>query len=186
MANKVYVTNRSVGLVVYNIPDMSIRREFNPNETKEVLVEEIKKLSYQPGGKDLIENFLYVHDDSVINEIGMEPEQEYYISNPAQVAELIKNGSLDEFLDCLDFAPQGVIDLVKKISVELPIADYNKRKALKDKLGFDIDGAIAIAEEEKKEDTKVEEKKTRRVNNSTANTKGRRTSGSKYKVVDKK
>ena len=54
----------------------------------------------------------------------------------------MKEGSLDEFLDCLDFAPVGVIDLIKRYAVALPLNDYNKRKAIKDKLGYDIDAAI--------------------------------------------
>jgi len=36
-------------------------------------------------------------------------------------------GSLDEFLDCLDFAPEGVKDLIKTLSVELPLNDVSKR-----------------------------------------------------------
>jgi hypothetical protein len=54
----------------------------------------------------------------------------------------MKEGSLDEFLDCLDFAPVGVIDLIKRYAVALPLNDHNKRKAIKDKLGYDIDAAI--------------------------------------------
>jgi hypothetical protein len=54
----------------------------------------------------------------------------------------MEEGTLDEFLDCLDFAPIGVIDLIKRYAVALPLSDYNKRKAIKDKLGYDVDAAI--------------------------------------------
>jgi len=39
----------------------------------------------------------------------------------------MKTGSLDEFLDCLDFAPEGVTDLIKTLAVELPLNDVAKR-----------------------------------------------------------
>jgi hypothetical protein len=45
----------------------------------------------------------------------------------ADVKELILNGSLDAWKDALDFAPAGVIDLIKDFSVKLPLTDYNKR-----------------------------------------------------------
>ena len=68
------------------------------------------------------------------------------------VAELLKYGSLDVFLDALDFAPAGVIDLIKDLSIKLPLMDINKRKALKAKTGLDVDAAIKHIEEDKDQD----------------------------------
>jgi hypothetical protein len=59
----------------------------------------------------------------------------------------MKTGSLDEFLDCLDFAPEGVKDLIKNLSVELPLNDVAKREAIFNKLGFNVDNAIRIKRE---------------------------------------
>ena len=50
------------------------------------------------------------------------------------VIDALNNATLDEFLDILDFAPQGVIDLIKKLSIEIPMVDIAKRKALKEKI----------------------------------------------------
>ena len=89
-------------------------------------------------------------------------------------------------MDCLDFAPIGVLDLVKDISTKLPLTDYDKRKALKEKLGFDIDKAIANIEAEAADDGEGgfhEVSKTRRVKPAeSAEAPARRTQG-KYKVV---
>ena len=52
------VTNRSAGMVVYNIPEEGIRREFMPGETKKIKFEELEKLAYLSGGRTLMENFL--------------------------------------------------------------------------------------------------------------------------------
>lgn len=184
--NKIYnVKNRSSSVVVYNIPEDGIRREFAPGETKRISFQELEKLTYQPGGKVVLNSYLQVTDAEVQEELNIEAEPEYFMDE-AQVVNLLKNGSLDEFLDCLDFAPVGVLDLVKDISTKLPLTDYEKRKALKDKLGFDIDRAIANIEAEAADDGEGvfhEVGKTRRVQPQTANNPARRTAG-KYKIVN--
>lgn len=58
------------------------------------------------------------------------------------IIKLMQTGSIDEFLDCLDFAPPGVIDLIKKLSVSLPMTDFQKVNALKAKTGFDASAAL--------------------------------------------
>ena len=73
----------------------------------------------------------------------------------ADVAKLITSGSLDAFLDALDFAPIGVIDLIKKLSITIPMVDIQKRKALKEKTGFDVEAALKHNEEDKEDDQKT-------------------------------
>lgn len=146
MAEIVYnVKNRSTSRVGYAIPEDNIRRTFAPGETKRITHDELMKLSYQPGGREMMVHFLQIQSDKELNELNIKAQPEYYMSEQ-QVVELLKNGSIEAFLDCLDFAPIGVIDLVKKLSVSLPLTDMNKRKALKDKTGFDVDKAISMAE----------------------------------------
>jgi hypothetical protein len=95
--------------------------------------------------------------------------------------ELLKAGTQDEFLDCLDYAPVGVIDLIKKFAVSLPLTDYDKRQALKAKTGFDVDEAIKNQNAEK-----TEEEGTNTTTSATTEIPaGRRTSGSKYNVVSR-
>jgi len=53
-------------------------------------------------------------------------------------------GTLDQFLDCLDFAPEAIKESIKDIAVELPLNDIMKRDAIRDKLGFDVSRAIEI------------------------------------------
>jgi hypothetical protein len=71
-------------------------------------------------------NFLQITDENVTNDLNIRTENEYYMSEE-QIIELLREGSLDAFLDCLDYAPVGVIDLVKKYSVSLPLNDVEKR-----------------------------------------------------------
>ena len=105
-----------------------------------------------------------------------------------QIRELLLRGSLDAFLDALDFAPLGVIDLIKSMAVSLPLTDLNKRKALKEKTGFDVDSALRHLEEEKaeeNEDRVVPSAPERRVKTDTAPAAPGRRTNSNYKVVNK-
>lgn len=178
------VKNRSTSVVVYRIPESNLRREWAPGEVKRIPFGELEKLTYQPGGRELIANFLQIMENEVTDDLNVHREPEYNMSEE-QVRDLILNGSIDAFLDALDFAPLGVIDLIKTMSVQLPITDMAKREALKAKTGFDVDKAIendrASKEDSKKETIAADKPVERRVTESAP--AGRRTSGNAYKVV---
>ena len=180
------VKNRSASRIVYRIPELGIRREFSPTETKRISFEELEKLSYQPGGLAMMTNFLQIQDAPAVNQLRIRTEPEYHMSEQ-QIVELIKTGSLDAFLDCLDFAPVGVMDLVKKYAVSVPLADYEKRKALKEKTGFDVDAALKNIAAEQAEDAAKATLTQRRIQpvDETPVNPGRRTSGSNYKVTSR-
>ena len=184
--NKMYIVkNRSASRVFYKIPEENIRREFNPGETKRISFEELEKLSYQSGGRELMANFLQIQSEEATANLGIHTEPEYNMTEE-QIINLIKTGSLDAFLDCLDFAPTGVIDLLKQYAVSVPLNDYEKRQALKDKTGFDVDTAIKNIEAERAEDNNntITPAASRRVQ-PTAEATGRRTAGTNYKIVSK-
>lgn len=184
--NKMYtIKNRSAATCIYKVPELHVRREFAPGQSLKVTEDEIEKLLYQPGGRSLVEQYLQICDEEIIKNYEINAEPEYNMSEK-DVVELINNGSLDEFMDALDFAPAGVIDLIKTFAISLPMNDSNKRKALKEKTGFDVEASLRHIEEDREEaGEKAEpEKKTRRVNKSTSS--GRRTAPKKYEVVDKK
>lgn len=144
----VKVLNRDNGAVVYEIPEMNgLKRVYQAGETKEVTFEELEKLSYIPGGMPLLKDSLVILNNNEAIKIllgHVEPEYSY---SREDIINLMKNGSLEEFLDCLDFAPQGVKDLIKTLSVELPLNDVAKREAILNKLGFNVDNAIRIKKE---------------------------------------
>lgn len=145
------VKNRSAGVATYKIPEIGVRRSFQPGEVKKISAEELEKLTYRPGGMALLANFLQILDAEAIAKVGLHPQPEYHMSEQ-DIVKLMQTGSLDEFLDCLDFAPPGVIDLIKKLSVSLPLNDYQKKNTLKAKTGFDCDAALKHVMEEKEDD----------------------------------
>ena len=178
------VKNRSGSHIVYNIPEDGIRRAFAPGEVKKISFEELEKLTYQAGGMEIITRFLQVQDNEVLNSFNMRVEPEYHM-NEQQVANLIVNGSLDAFLDALDFAPDGVIDLIKRMCISLPVTDYNKMKALKEKTGLDVEAALKNIRAEKEDEPASIDDSTpqRRVKADVP--EGRRAAAPKYNVVSK-
>ena len=186
--NTIYnVKNRSASKVFYKIPEIGVRREFMPGEVKKISYDELEKLSFQAGGRELMADFLQIQSSEMLNELNMRVEPEYNMSEE-QIIELIRTGSLDAFLDCLDFAPIGVIDLLKRFAVSVPLSDYDKRQALKEKTGFDVDTALKNLAAEKAEAEEKAEKAAqgRRVQvEEPKPAAGRRTAGTNYKVVSK-
>lgn len=188
MENTAYIVkNRSSSQVCYRIPEDGIRRTFAPGESKKISYAELEKLTWQAGGRELIANFLQIDNETAVQELGIAAEPEYYMSE-GQVKDLISHGSLDAFLDALDFAPVGVIDLIKVFSVSMPLQDYDKRKALKEKTGFDVDTALRNLEAERAEEAAKAEPKTtgRRVQAPQEEAPSGRRSTVTYKVIDKK
>lgn len=183
---KIKVKNRSAGSAVYTIPELgdkrNIHRNFAPFEVKELDREEIEALTYIPGGQKLLAEYLQILDEQVIAETLPHVEPEYNLDE-AGVKKLMLEGSLDAFLDCLDFAPAGVIDLIKAYAVSLPLNDSAKREAILQKLKFNVDEAIKNDRASKEPDKGgfQEITRERRVKNEPAAPARRTTTD--YKVV---
>ena len=143
------VTNRSAGTVVYRIPEDNLRREFYPHETKKIEKEEIEKACSQPGVRELFCDYLFVDDEQVLHDILNFDEQPEYWLTEDMIPTWLNTCSFDEFRDAIDFAPLGVIDLIKKYAVSTPLNDFTKREILFNKLDFNVTNAIKNIEEEK-------------------------------------
>lgn len=183
-ANTIYnVLNRSSSMVGYTIPELNIRREFQPGETKKIKFSELEQLTYQPGGTTLIQDYFLIREQEVTDALNIQTEIEYYM-NEDNVRDLILKGSLDQFLDCLDFAPEGVLEMIKKLAIELPMNDVEKREALKKKTGLDVDSAIKnkMAEIADESAPATSEAPHRRVQESANEAPVRRTEAPKYTV----
>lgn len=140
----VKVINKFSGTVGYDVPEMGVHRNFYPKESKDISFEELERLSFIPGGDVILRNYLEIVDEEAIVALFNEkPEPEYHYSEE-DVKKLLTTGSLDQFLDCLDFAPDVIKDMIKDLAVELPLNDMTKRQAIQNKLGFDVTKAIEI------------------------------------------
>ena len=149
---KIKVVNRSRGVVGYTIPELGgLRRQFQHGEAKMITFEELEKLSWIPGGRYLLANELVVHDKEAVKELLGNVEPEYYYGEK-EIRYLLDSGApMDQLLDCLDFAPEGVLDLIKKLAVEMPCNDVRKREAIYDRIGFNVTRAIELSENDEDE-----------------------------------
>ena len=180
MSTMYKVKNRSAGVAGYVIPEIGVRRSFAPGEVKVISVEELEKLTYVPGGLAILTHYLQILDEEAISHIGIKTQPEYYMSEK-DIVNLIKTGSTDEFLDCLDYAPSGVIELLKTLSVQVPLVDIAKRAALKSKTGFDVEAALKNDFADKEVENNANEVPTRKAQEPAS--QGRRTAAPNYKVV---
>ena len=153
-------------------------------------MEEIRKLDWTPGGAVLLRDYLKIEDAEAVEEILHDVEPEYNYTEK-EIKEILLNGSMDQLMDTLDFAPEGVIDLIKDLAIKLEIPDVRKRNAISERTKCDISKAIEINQLSKNQDeepnTGVKQRRVQPV--STQSTvKERRTAvlnNDKYKIVNK-
>lgn len=138
----VKVTNRNNGYTGYTLTNGQ-KRLFNIGETKQISIDELRELSQIDGGEYMLRNYLIVNDKSALDFLNIDPEPEYYYTEK-EIKVLLEEGSLDQLEDALNFAPQGVIDLIKDISIKIELPDTRKRKMIFDKTGFSVDNAITV------------------------------------------
>ena len=180
----VKVTNRNSGVTGYRIPEDNIKRTFFKGESKNIALGELEKLSYLPGGPVMLKDFLMIGDKNALEFLSIEIEPEYYYTEK-EVRELLISGSLDALKDCLDFAPQGVIELIKEISVDISLPDTNKREAILAATGFSVNNAIQVKKIMNEDiDEKAPEKPVRRVATEESAAAPKRRTAPSYKVVE--
>lgn len=179
---KVKVWNRSIGGISYKIESLRISRSWEKKgDMIEVPMEELKELQYIPGGKKLMEKYMLIKDKDVCEELGMSLDPEYFYDEK-DVKELLLNGTYEQLLDCLEFAPAGVLDQVRDLTITLPLDSAKKRQAISKALKIDIDSAIRNYKDSKddgKEDEAVQGRQRRADPISTEKVEEK----SKYNVV---
>lgn len=182
--NYVTVTNRNNGTTGYTLQN-GVRRQFQIGQSRKVDLEELRELAAVPGGEYILQNYLIINDKTALDYLNIEPEPEYFYTEK-EIKDLLLNGSLDQFEDCLNFAPQGVIDLVKSMAIDLKLPDIRKRELIFQKTGFNVTNALNVnaildAEDKKKEDKPKVERKAKPITETTEPV--RKTIPPKYNVV---
>ena len=162
------------------------------NEVKKITFAELKRVSYLPGGAELLRDYLVIEDPAAIEalNVGIDiQEQPEYLYTENEIRDLLFNGSLDELKDFLDFSPDGGIEIAKQIAVNEELPDMRKRKIISEATGFNINTAIEINDMMKDNDVAEEAapKKQRRVAKETESAPApekptRRTTS--YKIVN--
>lgn len=187
--DKVRVENRANAIVCYRVPESKVIRRFVPREVKEIEMGELRQAIQIPGTRRLIESDLIIHNREAVNELLPNAEPEYFY-NKEDVNFLLEQGTLDQLKDALDFAPDGVIDLIKEQAVKTELNDMRKREAILEATHFNVTKAIEIRHQSQ-EDKPVVEAKVRRsapigeIEETVSEAPVRRASAPKYKVITK-
>jgi len=183
----VLVKNRNVGSTGYTFEN-GFHRRFEVNEEKRIPLQELMQLSWLPGGEYILKNCLIVNDKSALEALNLNVEPEYFYSE-ADIKKILLEGTLDQLEDTLNFAPDGVIELLKKIAVELEIPDVRKRDLIAKKTGFNITSAITVnkqlaeEDEQPKEDDNAPKRKATPIIKEESAPARKTAAPDKYKVV---
>lgn len=195
------VINRSSGYAGYPVPDSnnSLWRKFAPGETKKIEADELRKLMFIPGGDVMLKDYLVILNQELVEELLGEVQPEYFYT-VKEIENLLRNGSLDQLDDCLTFAPDGVIEIVKAIAVSIKLNDLDKRELIYKKTGYNVHNVITnnklVEKAEAETGIKKPEAKVRKAaipnqgfssptQNAQSETPQRKAAVPKYKVVTK-
>lgn len=169
MVSVMNMTEHKITLVDRNTRSRYI---FGPQQAKSLAASDIRSLAYVPGiltmfydGKLRLDNDKLAAEFNIPTDI---PEYSYTIED---IDNILLNEDIEVLLDTLDFAPEGILEIVKSRAVALKIPSLEKRKVISDRLSTDklkvsIDKMIREAEEMEEAlpvaEEKTVEKKRRR------------------------
>ena len=143
----VEVRNLVDHMVVYKIDELNRRVVFNPFETKKVPVDELRRLNYQTGGQILLHNYLCILNNELRQEFNIDPTVIEYDWTIKDIDAALTSSPIDELLDALEFGPEGIKNMLVDRAVQLKIPDTNRRKAIQEITGVDVNNMINFKEQ---------------------------------------
>ena len=188
VTRKVKVWNRNSANSVYYIDEMRMLREFAPagkhGDVLLIPISELQALSYVQGGHTMLTEHLLIKEQEVCEFLGIPVEPEYYYG-VEEVKTLLSEGTIEQLMDCLEFAPAGVKDLLVKYAVDDKVDSYEKRELISKAMGVNITARIKNNELSEIEPSGEE---TRASNSERRATpiKPKEEPSSKYNVVNRK
>lgn len=162
--------------VVYVLPDWNRKVVFEPFQERKIPAGELRALHYTTGGYNLLHNYLCVENTDLKAEFEIPKDQiEYdWKLNDIKYLLLNNNSLIESLQDALDFAPEGIREMIIDYAVIWKIPDSNKRKVISQMTGIDIDKQIEFSELVDDDVTKDTTPSQRRVKNTTSVRTGRR------------
>ena len=152
MEKKYVVISKYNGYVSVSLLNSGIKYIWNSiNDKQELNIEQLKQILNTPGGREILENKVTIQDKEAIEELGLNVEPEYYYSE-RDVEDLLKDGSLEQLQDAIEFAPEGTVSLIIETATKIKLEDRNKIKTIKDMTGADVASMIDISADSLKEE----------------------------------
>lgn len=134
--------------VVYTIPELNRRVVFEPFQEKKVPAGELRALNYAAGGEVLLHNYICVKSNDLREEFNIPSDQVEYDWTLEDIHRILEdlNTPIEELEDALDFAPDGIRELIVDSAVNWKIPDSNRRKIISKMTGVNIDKKIEFLE----------------------------------------
>ncbi len=155
------LTNHTVG---YKVPELNVRRVFQASEVKKLPVEEIRKLNYMPGGRNLLLGYLAVDNKDMRAELGVDADAVEFDWTEADVDKALTTEPIEVLLDALDFGPDGIKEMLIKRAVDLEIDDASKCEAISERTGADVTNKIKMKKLAREADKKNKDEVTEAAN----------------------
>lgn len=183
---KVPVKNRTEGRVGYEIPSLRVSRSWRKvGDVLYIPIDELIELrSAVPGGRKLLEDYLLVEDEEAIAEIfDHEVAPEYFYSEK-EIEFLLYEAEDEPFLDCLDYAPLGVLNLIQSFAIKKKPNTTAKVDAINKKMKINLNLLIENSAEAPDEVVAAEAPQ-RRAAPVVVTKNEKNKSNSKYKIIEK-
>ena len=148
---KVEVQNMTSGTLSYRLPSGPYRL-FSNNMRMTVTAGELRELATTQGGRVLLQSHLSVHNPELAREFGVDEDTVEYTWTEEDIRRVLTEGDMDELLDALDFAPEGIVEELARKAVEWKIPDNNKIKAISEATNLDIASQIRNQEQIEQKD----------------------------------
>ena len=165
LETKVLVTNRSGGSVGYTIDSLRVSRTFEkPGDFNFISVDELIELTTVPGGLRMLNDLLIIGNEEAVREVlgGEQPPEYNY--GLKEIDYLLYEGEAGQLMDCLDYAPQGVLELIKDAAMKKLPNTTEKVAIINEKYGIDITALHRTLTEDAPEATDAPEDTGRRSN----------------------
>lgn len=156
--------------VVYTIPEEHRRVVFEPFQERKIPASELRALNYTVGGSILLKNYLCIKSNDMRTEFNIPSDQiEYdWTRQDIQHVLLDNNSPIEQLEDALDFAPQGIREMIVDYAVEWKIPDSNRRKVISKMMNVNIDEMIKFAELTEEDNDTTPQVNRRRLSNKPA------------------
>lgn len=167
MVNKekrVKVVNRASGSLAYKIDTLRVTRHWRkPGDYLNISIAELLELKTVRGGQSLLENYVIIEDKEALSVLfpdqELEPEYNYGLK---EIEALLYEADTEQLLDALDFAPKGVLDLIKVKSAEKLPNTTAKIEAINKKFKIDLNKINELYQEKEILEEKPEPTRRRR------------------------
>jgi hypothetical protein len=133
--------------VVYLIPETHRKVVFEAFQERKVPAGELRMINYTTGGSNLIHNFLCVKNDELREEFNIDPEMVEYDWTLDDIKKALTTEDLDVLLDALEYGPEGIRQMLIDYAIEWRIPDTNRRKAITDITGVQVNRIIELMEQ---------------------------------------